>query len=284
MTLRKRNRFTTISNAALLDRRLSYKAKGLLVMLLSRPDGWTFRVEWLVSQSQDGREAVRSGLQELEEAGYLRRTARRAESGRLEGWMWFVTDDPADVGEGLPDEIEAIDGENPSDGATEGRVSRPTVEPEDINKTELTNTELTNTESSGGERGKSAVRLNAPTLRADPIQQRKQIHRKNLSLEESVFERIGSDLSVKLREVREISSRRGAAWYGWLREHVAPHMERLGPEFPAAIAAAIRAFHGSTDPKRWGLQDFVKALAAYTPPPKPKPTREEQLAAILADI
>lgn len=61
-------------------------------------------------------------------------------------------------------------------------------------------------------------------------------------------------------------------------------MERLGPDFPAAIAAAVRAFHGSTDPKRWGLQDFVKALEAYTPPPKPKPTRGAQLAAILADI
>lgn len=125
-----------------------------------------------------------------------------------------------------------------------------------------------------------------PPLKKDPILQRKETHRKNLTLEESVFERIGSDLSVKLREVQEISGRRGAAWYGWLREHVALHMERLGPEFPAAIAAAVKAFHASSDPKRWGLQDFVKALEGYTPPPKPvrKPTREEQLAAILADI
>lgn len=284
MQLRKRNKFTIIANAALLDQRLSFKAKGLLALLLSRPDGWNFRVEWLVNQSQDGREAVRSGLKELEAAGYMKRQARRVEGGRLEGWVWFVTDDPADTGEGLPDEPENPDEGDSSDGLTEARETRLTVPSEDINNTELTNTELTNTDNEEGERGKPAFRLDPPPPLKDPIQQRRESHRKNLTLEESVFERIGSDLSAKLREVQEISARRGAAWYGWLREHVAPHMERLGPDFPAAVAAAVRAFHASSDPRRYGLQDFVKSLAAYTPPPKPKPTRDEQLAAILADI
>jgi hypothetical protein len=119
MTLRKRNKFTTISNSALMDQRLSYKAKGLLVMLLSRPDGWTFRVEWLMSQSQDGKEAVRAGLKELEDCGYLKRKARRADDGRLEGWIWFVTDEPQDDGSDLPDEPECGKTAEPSDGSTE---------------------------------------------------------------------------------------------------------------------------------------------------------------------
>ena len=283
MTLRKRHKFTTISNSALLDQRLSYKAKGLLVMLLSRPDGWTFRVDWLVKQSQDGREAVRSGLKELEDYGYLKRRPRRVDGGRLQGWIWFVTDEPQDDGSDLLDEPEcgstaelpdvSTDAqetgatENQSYDSTEGQETRRTVFSEDINKTELTNTDLTNTE-----------------WRADPILQRKSAFRANATLEEAIFKAIGTELTIKLREIQEISGRRGTAWFGWLREHVAPHMRRLGSDFPGAVAAAVRAFHGSSDPRRWGLQDFVKCLEAYTPSPKPKPTPDEQLAAILADI
>lgn len=282
MQLRKRNKFTIIANAALLDQRLSFKAKGLLALLLSRPDGWNFRVEWLVNQSQDGREAVRSGLKELEDCGYLKRIPRRV-NNHLEGWDWFVTDEPKDNGTDLPNETECGATAEPPDDSTvlqetsptenlsfrkpEGQETSNSENPEDINKTELTNTDLTNTE-----------------WRADPILQRKSAFRANATLEETIFKAIGTELTIKLRELQEISGRRGAAWWGWLREHVAPHMERLGADFPAAVAAAIKAFHGSSDPRRYGLQDFVKSLAAYTPPPKPKPTREEQLAAILAAI
>lgn len=285
MQLRKRNKFTIIANAALLDQRLSFKAKGLLALLLSRPDGWNFKVEWLVNQSQDGREAVRSGLKELEAVGYLKRQARRVEGGRLEGWVWFVTDDPADTGEGLPDEPENPDEDDSPDGLTEVRETRPAVPSEDINNTELTNTDLTNTDSEEGERGRSDFRSHTPPQK-DPIQQRRETHRNNLALEEQIFKSIGTELTIKLRELQEISGRRGAAWWGWLREHVAPHMDRLGPDFPAGVAAAIKAFHGSNSPQRWGLQDFVKALEGYTPPPKPvrKPSKEEALTAILSDI
>ena len=282
MTLRKRHKFTTISNTALLDQRLSYKAKGLLVMLLSRPDGWTFRVDWLVKQSNDGITAVRSGLKELEDYGYLKRLPRRA-NGHLEGWQWFVTDEPRDDGSDLPNETECgtiaesfdspavlqetCPSGNLSFRKPEGQETCSSENPEDINNTELTNTDLTNTE-----------------WRADPILQRKSAFRANATLEETIFRTIGTELTIKLREIQEISGRRGTAWFGWLREHVAPHMQRLGSEFPGAVAAAVRAFHGSSDPRRWGLQDFVKCLEAYTPSPKPKPTPDEQLAAILADI
>lgn len=135
------------------------------------------------------------------------------------------------------------------------------------------------------ERGESDFRSHAPPQK-DPIQQRRETHRNNLALEEQIFKSIGTELTIKLRELQEISGRRGAAWWGWLREHVAPHMDRLGAEFPAGVAAAIKAFHGSNNPQRWGLQDFVRALETYVPPPKPvrKPSKEESLTAILSDI
>lgn len=122
--------------------------------------------------------------------------------------------------------------------------------------------------------------------RRDPILERKQAFREHAALEEKILKNAGTEQAKRLREIQEITGRHGAAWWGWLREHVAPHMARLGPEFPAGVAAAIKAFHGSNNPQRWGLQDFVKALEGYTPPPKPvrKPSKEEALTAILSDI
>ena len=194
-----------------------------------------------------------------------------------------MTDEPQDDGSDLPNETECgtiaesfdspavlqetCPAGNLSFRKPEGQETCSSENPEDINNTELTNTDLTNTE-----------------WRADPILQRKSAFRANATLEETIFRTIGTELTIKLREIQEISGRRGTAWFGWLREHVAPHMQRLGSEFPGAVAAAVRAFHGSSDPRRWGLQDFVKSLEAYTPSPKPKPTPDEQLAAILADI
>ena len=37
---RKKNGFTQVSNAMLEDTRLSWRAKGLLCYMLSRPDNW----------------------------------------------------------------------------------------------------------------------------------------------------------------------------------------------------------------------------------------------------
>ena len=69
-----KERYTVISNAALEDPRLSLKAKGLLAYLLTKPDGWKVVVSHLVKQSNDGRHAIESGLDELETFGYIRRS------------------------------------------------------------------------------------------------------------------------------------------------------------------------------------------------------------------
>lgn len=73
--------FTQVRNDVLRDRRLSYKARGLLVFMLSFPDYWRFRVEDLQAAGPDGRHAVTTGLAELEEHGYLKRHRKRADDG-----------------------------------------------------------------------------------------------------------------------------------------------------------------------------------------------------------
>lgn len=64
-------RWTTVPNEVLDDPRLSFKAKGVLAFLVSKPEGWEIRSNHLATIGPDGRDAVRSGLRELVDAGYL---------------------------------------------------------------------------------------------------------------------------------------------------------------------------------------------------------------------
>lgn len=79
----KNKNYTTISNHHLQDRKLSLKAKGLLTLILSLPPEWDMTLKGLVSLSGDGVDSVRSGIQELEKAGYLRRSRSRNNLGQL---------------------------------------------------------------------------------------------------------------------------------------------------------------------------------------------------------
>lgn len=86
-TTRARTIFRTIKDAdnpfVMMDRRpienpvLSWKAKGILAYLLSRPDNWTVRLGDLVKRSPDGVHAVRGAINELKKAGHVRRVEHR---------------------------------------------------------------------------------------------------------------------------------------------------------------------------------------------------------------
>jgi hypothetical protein len=53
------------------DQRLSYKARGILYYLLTKPEGWKGQLYDLVQQSnEDGIKAIRSALKELVKYGY----------------------------------------------------------------------------------------------------------------------------------------------------------------------------------------------------------------------
>lgn len=73
----KHNDFTVIDNAIFRNKELSLKAKGMLCLLLSLPDNWKFSVAGLAGCSTDGKSAVTSALNELEEAGYFHREQSR---------------------------------------------------------------------------------------------------------------------------------------------------------------------------------------------------------------
>jgi hypothetical protein len=80
--LKKPNeQFAWIPNAILNDRELSLRAKGLWVYLNSKPDGWIFSIGRIAAEHQEGKDAVRSAINELEKAGLLTRTRRSIGTG-----------------------------------------------------------------------------------------------------------------------------------------------------------------------------------------------------------
>jgi hypothetical protein len=93
--------FTIISNDWARDERLSWKARGLLVWLLTHRVGWETSVDRIAQAAPDGPDSVKSGLRELEEAGYLVRVQDRADGGRWSAANYDVVD-PGSPSVGYP--------------------------------------------------------------------------------------------------------------------------------------------------------------------------------------
>lgn len=68
---------------ALRDRRLSLKAKGLLAYLDKCPEIVDVGLGYIVADTTDKENAVKSAIRECEEAGYLTVERTRDEKGRL---------------------------------------------------------------------------------------------------------------------------------------------------------------------------------------------------------
>ena len=90
---RRKNGFTQIANTLFEDNNLSYRAKGILGYMLSRPDNWKFNKTDLVRRSIEGRDAVYKAIDELKERGYLH-IYPNYEKNKLNGWTWEYDDAP----------------------------------------------------------------------------------------------------------------------------------------------------------------------------------------------
>lgn len=81
---KKRDRaFSVLPTAAINDGRLGFKAKGVLLYILSKPDNWETRSEELREAGPDGRDAIRAALRELRGAGYMALRKERNAEGRI---------------------------------------------------------------------------------------------------------------------------------------------------------------------------------------------------------
>lgn len=93
---KRKNPFVQIDKTCLDDVSLSWKAKGLHAYLISKPDDWVVRLTQLCKASTEGRDAMRTGITELEKAGYIKKGEKpeHDEKGRLIGCAWYVYELP----------------------------------------------------------------------------------------------------------------------------------------------------------------------------------------------
>lgn len=118
--------YTRVPNSTVRDSRLDLKARGLLLVMLSKPDGWRFTERNLAAESGVSRDQIRTAMERLVDVGYVVRE-RVVVDGRpvLETRVYDV---PIDEGrESRPESV----------GDPDGRESRP------VSKTESSKTEVT---------------------------------------------------------------------------------------------------------------------------------------------
>ena len=89
---KEKGNFTQISNALILDTRVSEKAKMQLIVMLSRPDAWRFNMDGLLTLLHGGLSALQSGIDELVKFGYLRRVKKHI-NGRFD-WDYSIIENP----------------------------------------------------------------------------------------------------------------------------------------------------------------------------------------------
>jgi hypothetical protein len=106
-----RDQAFTIDQRTIEDETLSWAARGLLSYLLSRPDGWTLRVEELCECGDLGRDGIYSLLNELREAGYMTYEQERDEYGRIRRGTYTIYETSDLPGLDVPDTV----GQDPAD-------------------------------------------------------------------------------------------------------------------------------------------------------------------------
>lgn len=74
------DRYTTINNDAARDPELSYRAKGLLLFLLSHTSGRYITSKQIMDAATEGRDAIRKAMRELEDAGYVSQIERHKQA------------------------------------------------------------------------------------------------------------------------------------------------------------------------------------------------------------
>jgi hypothetical protein len=143
---RREKSFVTIENSMFEDARLSWKAKGLLGYLLTKPDGWKVIRADLIKHSTDGDSAIRSALKELQRYGYLA-YRRIKEKGKFVGIVWEYDDVPFFDAEEEEEEEEIQENQG-----NEPHVDFPHLEDKQMeNHTDISNKDFNNTDLSNKE-------------------------------------------------------------------------------------------------------------------------------------
>ncbi|MBA7484973.1 hypothetical protein ES707_20504 [subsurface metagenome] len=94
----KKNPYFLMNKTGINDKRLSFKAKGLLAYLISKPDNWYINYHDLCSISINGIKSVRAAVKELTSIGYMVRSQMRKNDGKFTYYDFTVYEIPQHVG------------------------------------------------------------------------------------------------------------------------------------------------------------------------------------------
>ncbi|ATH60697.1 MULTISPECIES: DnaD domain protein [Staphylococcus] len=135
--------FVTVHKNFIHDPNISWKAKGILLYLLSRPDDWQVYEKELEKHSLDGRDSLKNGIKELETTGYIVRTRKRDDKGRLREYEYSVYEQPTQNG------LSNVGLSNVGKTNTGlSNVGKPVPTNNDFTNNELTNNNNTDNDSS----------------------------------------------------------------------------------------------------------------------------------------
>jgi hypothetical protein len=129
----RRRKWTTVERAIVEDKRLSYKARGILIWILAKPDDWTIDGRAIANHGSEGRDSCYAGLKELEIVGYLER--RRSQDPTTGRWSTESVVHECPIEAPNPDFQDPVDQDpGTQDPGTQDPVDRESVDQESSTK------------------------------------------------------------------------------------------------------------------------------------------------------
>lgn len=87
--------YTIVSNEVTRDNSISLSARGLLIFMLGcKEDTWEFSVAKLIKNTNTSRTKIENALEELENAGYLKRTQTKDNKNKFGKNEWIISEIP----------------------------------------------------------------------------------------------------------------------------------------------------------------------------------------------
>lgn len=178
----KNHSYTVMANHHLRDERLSLKSKGLLSLILSLPDDWRISIEGMTQFSSDGKDAIRSAIRELTDAGYITRAQTHSEAGTFSGYDYIVHETPAaSPSSGFPT-TEKPTTENPTLRNTEELSTIPPIVPHEGDEED-------DNPSVSGAAADSSLCTREPQIAETPKRKRRRSTKSVPDYEPELFER-----------------------------------------------------------------------------------------------
>ena len=189
-----RRNYTVLSNDIPLNPTISWKAKGLLWYLLSKPEDWQTRVGDLVKHGPEQKAAVMAGLKELKLAGYLKKVRVTCPTtGRVLHWETHVFDEPQPESQNpIIEDLDKAEAGEPDSGKSD------TTKYRDLESNELNNRSHLITTTKDDQSSSSREREDASLLEGGALDKEMKLAKWLLTSVPALEQQYAIDLSTRL--------------------------------------------------------------------------------------